>query len=280
MNKAHLLQWISALHEAVNSGNRERMYQCAYILDSLFKKEVPDPLNGCEAALMRFKMAEAMIAFLVAIGDKSQAGTLRNRISAHYQVIRKSKDYSVAQKRELKDILGRIKIKVPSVARNKKQYIDKNSEEYKRIVFHLRALNWFAEVHGMLPLEGSNYLKPFKIGALLSTLPITMPKRQVVEEMTKYCYEKGGSLAPRTLQQHYEVGGKQAKHLYVIGNGFDRYHGAQSGYMSFRKYLFKRNPQIVGFFDLYFGPRSLERSFSSPVGWWWCIMPPKFRTAS
>lgn len=277
MNKAHLLKWISALHEAVNSGNKERMCQCAYLLDTLFRKEVPDPLNGFEAALMRFKMAEAMIAFLVAIGDKSQAGTLRNRMSAHYQAIRKSKDYSVAQKHELKDILGRIKMKIPPVARNKNQHIDKNSEEYERFVFHLRALDWFAEVHGMLHLEGLKYLKPFKIDALLSTLPITMPKRQVVEEMTKCCYEKGGSLAPRALQKHYNVAGEKAKHIYVIGNGFDRYHGAQSGYMSFRKYLFKRNPQIVGFFDLYFGPRSLDRSFSTPVGWWWCVQPYEYR---
>ena len=59
-------------------------------------------------------------------------------------------------------------------------------------------------------------------------------------------------------------------HLYIIGNGFDRYHGAESGYKSFRRYLYRRNPLIVGYFDLYFGPRSLNRSFSTPVGWWWC----------
>ena len=277
MNKAHLLQAITALQDAVNGGNRLRMYQCAYALDNLFRMEVPDPLNDCESVLMRFKMAEAMTAFFVAIDDKSQAGTLGNRISAHYQAIRKSKNYSVAEKHELKEILGRIKTMVPPVSRKAHQRIDKNSERYKRDVFVFRAFDWFAEVHGMLPLEGLNYLKPFKIEALLSTLPITMPKRQVVEEMTKYCYDKGGSLAPRAMQRHYDVAGKQAKHLYVIGNGFDRYHGAQSGYMSFRRYLFKRNPLIVGFFDLYFGPRSLDRSFSTPVGWWWCVQPYAYR---
>jgi hypothetical protein len=99
----------------------------------------------------------------------------------------------------------------------------------------------------------------------------------VVEEMTKYCYDKGGSLAPRSLQRQYKVGGKQAKHLYVIGNGFDRYHGAESGYMSFRRYLYRRSPQTVGYFDLYFGPRSLERSFSTPVGWFWCMQPYEYR---
>ena len=81
----------------------------------------------------------------------------------------------------------------------------------------------------MLPQEGLEYLKPFNVSSLLSTLPLDMPKSQVVEEMTKYCYDKGGLLAPRSLQRQYKVGGKQAKHLYVIGNGFDRYHGAESG---------------------------------------------------
>lgn len=66
-------------------------------------------------------------------------------------------------------------------------------------------------------------------------------------------------------------------HLYIIGNGFDRYHGAESGYMNFRRYLYKRDPMIVGYFDLYFGPRSLDRSFSSPLGWLWCMQPYDFR---
>ena len=29
------------------------------------------------------------------------------------------------------------------------------------------------------------------------------------------------------------------KHLYIIGNGFDRYHGADSDYLSFRKFFLK-----------------------------------------
>ncbi len=66
-------------------------------------------------------------------------------------------------------------------------------------------------------------------------------------------------------------------HLYIIGNGFDRYHGAESGYKSFRRYLYRRNPLIVGYFDLYFGPRSLDRSFSTPVGWWWCLQSYEYR---
>ena len=71
--------------------------------------------------------------------------------------------------------------------------------------------------------------------------------------------------------------GRTAIHLYVIGNGFDRYHGAESGYMNFRRYLYRRSPQTVGYFDLYFGPRSLDRSFSTPFGWYWCLQPYEYR---
>lgn len=68
-----------------------------------------------------------------------------------------------------------------------------------------------------------------------------------------------------------------AKHLYIIGNGFDLYHGAQSKYKHFRAYLYRQTPQTVAYFDLYFGPRSLDRSFSTPVGWFWCTQPYSYR---
>lgn len=277
MNKTKLLKAIHALNVAVNSGKEEKMYRCAYALDSLFKSEVPDLFKDYESAWMRFKMAEAMIAFYVAVGDKTDAGNLRNRILAHYQAVRKSKDYTVPQKHELKVIYGRIKALIPPVPRRLRYKTDTNTEEYKQSIFVLRAYRWFAEAHGMLEMEGLKYLKPFKIEPFLFTLPYTMPKEKVVEEMTRFCYEKGGSLAPRALQRHYDVSGRPTKHLYVIGNGFDRYHGAQSGYKSFRRYLFRRSPLTVGYFDLYFGPRSLERSFSTPVGWFWCLQPYEYR---
>ena len=276
MNKAKLLQAIVALRKAVKCRNMEKMYRCAYSLNTLFEKEVPEPLEGYESALMRFKMADAMTAFFIAVGELSQAGTLRNRITAHYQMIRKSKDYSVVQKHELKVLLEKIKSNVSVQSHNKKS-IDKSSDEYRRGVFIFRALDWFSELHGMLPAEGLEYLRPFNVSEFLNTLPLDMPKSQVVEEITKYCYSKGGSLAPRSLQKHYDVNGKPAKHLYVIGNGFDRYHGAESGYMSFRRYLYRRSPETVGYFDLYFGPRSLDRSFSTPLGWFWCMQPYEYR---
>ena len=276
MNKAKLSQSISELHKAVESGNMEEMCHCASSLNALFEEEVPEPLGGYDAALMRFRMAEVMVSFLMAIGEQSQAGTLRNRIIAHYQAVRKSKDYTVSQKHELKELLRSIKAMVPAQRRNNLK-INKTTDEYKRRVFIFRAYNWFSEIHGMLKQEGLEYLRPFNVSELLNTLPIDMPKAQVVEEMTKYCHDRGGLLAPRSLQRHYDVDGRPARHLYVIGNGFDRYHGAESGYNNFRRYLFRRSPQTVGYFDLYFGPRSLDRSFSTPVGWYWCLQPYEYR---
>lgn len=51
------------------------------------------------------------------------------------------------------------------------------------------------------------------------------------------------------------------RHLYIIGNGFDRYHGAKSTYSDFREYLLKRNDFVVKMFELFFGPRSMMNSF-------------------
>lgn len=52
-----------------------------------------------------------------------------------------------------------------------------------------------------------------------------------------------------------------AKTLYIIGNGFDLYHGAESSYWYFREYLLRCAPEVVMSFDLYFGPKNLWRSF-------------------
>ena len=279
MNQTLLKQSIYDLHKAIESGKKDEMQRGAVVLDCLFNREVPDPFKDYECAMLRFEYAKAMVACWMKVGDVSQAGTLRNRIVAHYQAIRKSKDYSIQQKHNLKNILCEIKnlTKTSSIYSQYNTKVDKSSEEFKRSSFIICAYRWFSEVHGMLPKEGLDYLRPYNIEPFLHTLSIDMPKQQVVEEMTRYCYEKGGKLAPRALQKRYTVAGKSPRHLYVIGNGFDRYHGAESGYKSFRKYLFKQDPEIVGYFDLYFGPRSLDRSFSTPVGWWWCMQPYEYR---
>lgn len=50
------------------------------------------------------------------------------------------------------------------------------------------------------------------------------------------------------------------KHLYIIGNGFDPYHGAESSYADFRKYLLHHNVDVVKSLELFFGPRSLRNT--------------------
>ena len=274
MGKSKLSSAISSLRESITRGDKKDMYEKACALDSLFYQEVPDPLNGYESAFARFEWANAMIDYYLRIGNTSQAGSLRNRIVAHYQAIRRSKDYSVEQKHNLKLILREIKNKTFF---SNKPKLDQSNEEIRRGVFITRAYRWFGEVHGMLLQDAMEYLIQFNVESLLSSLPHDMPRSQVVEEMTRFCYEKGGSLAPRAFQKHYEVAGRPTKHLYVIGNGFDRYHGADSGYNSFRRYLYRQSPLTVGYFDLYFGPRSLSRSFSTPLGWWWCLQPYEYR---
>lgn len=234
MNTALLHQLISALHNTIENGKEEEMYRCAYSLKVLFENELPVSVGGYEAVLLRFNVAAALVEFYMARGEISGAGSLRNRIAAHYQLLRKSNEYSVGEKHELKEILKNITATVPRTNNTPKLQEEKSSEEYKRFVFHSRALKWFAEMHGMLEEEGLDYLMPFHIEKCLDALPLTMPKVQVVEEMTKYCYEKGGPLAPRLLQKHYSVNGNPAKHLYVIGNGFDRHHDADSSYLDFR----------------------------------------------
>ena len=72
MNKAKLLQSILELHKAVEDGNMEKMYRCAYELNALFEREVTEPLEGYDAALMRLKMAEAMVAFYMAVGKQDR----------------------------------------------------------------------------------------------------------------------------------------------------------------------------------------------------------------
>lgn len=56
-----------------------------------------------------------------------------------------------------------------------------------------------------------------------------------------------------------------AEHLYIIGNGFDRYHGAESSYWNFRGYLLRRDEVSAKSFELFFGPRSLINNFESPI---------------
>lgn len=60
--------------------------------------------------------------------------------------------------------------------------------------------------------------------------------------------------------------------LYIIGNGFDLYHGAEASYGCFRQYLLCCAPDVVTTFDLYFGPKNLWRSFRNPNDFMQCLL--------
>lgn len=60
---------------------------------------------------------------------------------------------------------------------------------------------------------------------------------------------------------------KPLKHLYIIGNGFDRHHGAESTYFHFREYLARRNPEIVDTFEMFFGDGNLFSKWSFDALW-------------
>ena len=60
--------------------------------------------------------------------------------------------------------------------------------------------------------------------------------------------------------------------LYIIGNGFDLYHGADSSYWNFRQYLMRCAPEVVMAFDLYWGSRTLSRSFKDRDAYKSCLL--------
>lgn len=53
------------------------------------------------------------------------------------------------------------------------------------------------------------------------------------------------------------------RHLYIIGNGFDLYHGARTSYADFRKYLLHHNVNVVKSLEFFFGPQSLRNTVDS-----------------
>lgn len=139
----------------------------------------------------------------------------------------------------------------------------------ERGIFIIQAYQqWCADARVPKDKNPMVYLRPYQIEDYLKTLPLDTPMDEVVEKMITYCYERGGSIVPAHLQQPMLVNGQKAKHLYVIGNGFDRYHGAKCSYWDFRQYMLRRKPEVVAQFDVFFGPRTLENSFSHPLGWY------------
>lgn len=67
------------------------------------------------------------------------------------------------------------------------------------------------------------------------------------------------------------INGEPVRHLYVIGNGFDRYHGAKSTYWDFRGYLIRHDDFALKMFELFFGPRSMMNNFKSIKDYLLCL---------
>lgn len=59
------------------------------------------------------------------------------------------------------------------------------------------------------------------------------------------------------------------RHLYIIGNGFDMYHGADSSYTHFREYLLHHNVDVVKSLEFFFGPKSLRNTVDSYYKFRW-----------
>ena len=59
------------------------------------------------------------------------------------------------------------------------------------------------------------------------------------------------------------------RHLYIIGNGFDMYHGADSSYAHFREYLLRHNVDVVKSLEFFFGPKSLRNTVDSYYKFRW-----------
>jgi hypothetical protein len=53
--------------------------------------------------------------------------------------------------------------------------------------------------------------------------------------------------------------------LYIIGNGFDLYHGIPSGYWNFKEYLERIDPMIFNRLDRYFDEDELWSDFETTL---------------
>lgn len=143
----------------------------------------------------------------------------------------------------------------------------------ERGIFIIHAFDlWCADVrvqsHCSDPMA---YLKPYAIESFLQTIPINTPDERIVDLIIDYCYQQGGSLVPASKQVKYSIHSQSPRHLYIIGNGFDRYHGAACRYQDFRNYLYGCDSFTLSRFDLFFGPRSLENSFEHKWDWQICM---------
>ena len=124
-----------------------------------------------------------------------------------------------------------------------------------------RARNGFMRIDGLTFKRARDYMAKYSARDYLMQCPLDLSTKELVSGMKDYCLQRRAEILEPYRKKRYSINGDPIHHLYIIGNGFDRYHGADSTYMDFRNYLLKHNDFVVKMFELFFGPRSMMNNF-------------------
>ncbi|MCA6047478.1 bacteriophage abortive infection AbiH family protein [Bacteroides thetaiotaomicron] len=124
-----------------------------------------------------------------------------------------------------------------------------------------RARNGFMRIDGLTFKRARDYMAKYSARDYLMQCPLDLSTKELVSGMKDYCLQRRAEILEPYRKKRYSIHGDPIHHLYIIGNGFDRYHGADSTYMDFRSYLLKHNDFVVKMFELFFGPRSMMNNF-------------------
>ncbi len=133
-----------------------------------------------------------------------------------------------------------------------------------------RARNGMMRLQGMSFKQAENFMTKYNAGDYLKQCELDITTKDLVNGMIEFCLKRRNVLLEPYRKIKYSINGKPIRHLYIIGNGFDRHHGAKSSYEDFHKYLLKRNQLIVMMFELFFGPKSMINSFGNIANYLLC----------
>ena len=134
-----------------------------------------------------------------------------------------------------------------------------------------RACNGFMRIDGLTFKRARDYMDKYSARDYLMQCPLDLSTKELVSGMKDYCLQRRAEMLEPYRKKRYSINGDPIHHLYIIGNGFDRYHGADSTYMDFRNYLLKRNDFVVKMFELFFGPRSMMNNFDDYNDYLLCL---------
>ena len=100
-----------------------------------------------------------------------------------------------------------------------------------------RACNGFMRIDGLTFKRARDYMDKYSARDYLMQCPLDLSTKELVSGMKDYCLQRRAEMLEPYRKKRYSINGDPIHHLYIIGNGFDRYHGADSTYMDFRNYL-------------------------------------------